>query len=171
MALLKPFVATSIFPWGPTYKTYEPALYAYLGRAWWSNPGSPFRYYPHFHPGHDMGAPEGTPIKASETGIITALGFNGPSGYRYNIKIRPNPLVLYVGGHLKSFAKNPRTGATWKVGEKIQRGEVIGYVGKTGTATGFHLHFGVQIGSMLYNPTLFFDGGFNANDWRIKPYY
>lgn len=169
MALLLPFTPTSAYPWGPTPHTYEPALYAYLGRAWWTNPGSPFRYYGHFHPGYDMGAPTGTPIRASETGIITALGFNGPSGLRFNVRIRLTPKVLYVGGHLSAIAKKPGTSRLWAVGDKILRGQVIGFVGQSGTATGPHLHFGVQIGSMLYNPTLFFDGGANANDWRIKP--
>lgn len=171
MALLKPVVTTQAPNWGPTLKTYEPAMYAYLGRAWWSNPGAPFRYYAHFHPGIDLGAAEGAPILASETGIITALGYNGASGLRYNIRIRPTPLVLYVGGHLSAIGRNPRTGAQWMVGEKIMRGERIGSVGHSGTATGNHLHFGLQIGSMIYNPTLFLPTGYNANDWRISAYY
>jgi len=176
MALLKPVDPyVRGLPWGPSpLKVAEPAGYGYLGRFWYSNPGYPFKFYLHYHPAIDLGAAEGTPIKASETGIVDAIGpnpYSGASGIRYNIRIRTNPTVKYGGGHMLGVAKNPRTGAQWKVGDKIKRGEIIGYVGKTGFATGPHVHFFVQIGSMLYDPLLFFDGGYNANDWRIKPVY
>jgi murein DD-endopeptidase MepM/ murein hydrolase activator NlpD len=174
MALLVPFSYVLGQGWGPTSKTAEPAGYGQLGRFWW-NPYGTFRYYSHFHPGIDLGAALGTPIFASETGIISALGWNGVSGLRYNIRIRPG--TLYVGGHLNGIAKNPATGAQWQAGQKIKRGQIIGYVGHSGTASGNHLHFGVQsiipgtTHSMIYNPLLFLPGGANADDPRIKPYY
>jgi murein DD-endopeptidase MepM/ murein hydrolase activator NlpD len=176
MALLKPVDPyVQGLPWGPSpLKTAEPAGYGYLGRFWYSNPGYPFKFYKHYHPALDMGQTLGTPIKASETGIVTAIGTNpysSSSGIRYNVRIRTSPTVKYGGGHMNSVGKNPRTGKAWAVGDKIKRGEIIGTVGKTGYATGPHVHFFVQIGSMLYDPKLFFDGGYNANDWRIKPVY
>ena len=176
MALLKPVDPyVRGLPWGPSpLKVAEPPGYGYLGRFWYSYQPAPFRFYNHYHPALDLGAPEGTPIRASETGIVTAIGTNplsSASGIRYNIRIRTLPTVTYGGGHMKSVGTNPRTKLPWRVGDKILRGEIIGTVGKTGYATGPHVHFFVQIGSMLYDPTLFFDGGFDANDWRIKPVY
>lgn len=175
MALLLP-VAKYIggTNWGPTIKTSEPSGYGQLGRFWW-NPYDSFRFYYHFHPGVDYSAPVGTPILASETGIFTALGWNGVSGLRYNITIRPG--TLYVGGHLNDIATKPGTSRDWIVGDKILRGQIIGTVGKSGVASGPHLHFGVQskvpgtTQSMIYDPRLFMPGGANANDPRILPYY
>jgi len=181
MALLPPLKATVLgLPWGPSpLKAAEPAGYGYLGRFWYSNPGYPFKFYPHFHPAVDLGAPIGSPIAASETGIITAIGLNpysSASGIRYNVRIRPG--TIYGGGHLNAVGVNPRTKQFWKVGDRIVRGEIIGTCGKTGYATGPHVHFFVQTYSpagsgkpMLFDPNLFFPGGANANDPRIKPVY
>lgn len=175
MALLTPLTAWSGGTnWGPTVKTYEPWGYGQLGRFWW-NPYSNFQFYPHFHPGVDYAAAMGTPIRASETSIFTALGWNGDSGLRYNCQIRPG--TLFVGGHLNDIATKPGTSRDWQVGDKILRGQIIGTVGKSGYATGPHLHFGVQCKvpgttqSMIYDPRLFMPGGYNANDSRILPYY
>lgn len=163
MALFIPFPYTLTQRWGPTARTDEPSMYAYLGRAWWNWLASPFRRYAHFHPGIDMAAPAGTPIYAPESGIVTAAGWNGSSGLRLNITIRYSPTVKYVIGHMQSLAVSN--------GQRVKRGQFLGRVGRTGNTTGPHAHFGVQIGSMLYDPRLFFPGGFNANDWRIKPVY
>lgn len=175
MALLPPLATyTGGTNWGPTVKTYEPAGYGQGKRFWW-NPYDAFWFYAHFHPAVDYAAALGTPIRASETGIFSALGFNGPSGLRYNVTIRPG--TLYVGGHLNDIATKPGTSRDWIVGDKVLRGQIIGTVGHSGTATGNHLHFGVQskvpgtTQSMLYDPRLFMPGGFNADDPRIKPYY
>lgn len=161
MALRVPFPYTLTQRWGPTSNRYEPAMWGYLGRAWWNWLASPFRWYAHFHPGIDMAAPAGTPIYALEAGVVTAAGWNGPSGLRINVRIRISPNVKYVIGHMQSIAV--------VVGQRVVRGQFLGRVGRTGTATGPHAHLGIQIGSMLYDPLLFFPGGYNANDWRIRP--
>jgi murein DD-endopeptidase MepM/ murein hydrolase activator NlpD len=175
MALLVPLKSyTGGNNWHPSTATYEPAGYAQLGRFWW-NPYDAFKYYPHFHPGIDLHAPLGTPIAASEVGIIIAIGYNGSSGLRYNVQIRPG--TIYVGGHMNDVASKPGAGRDWRVGDKILRGQVIGTVGHSGIATGDHVHFGVQSKvpgtsqSMIYDPRLFFPGGANQYDARIKPYY
>lgn len=177
MALLIPFPYKLTQRWGVPLAitaSLEPPGYAMLQRFWWNKPSVPgtWIYYKHYHPGIDLGAPEGTPILASETGIVTAAGLNPlskVSGIRIQITIRPG--TLYVHGHLS------RLGPGIAVGVRVKRGQVIGYVGHTGGATGPNSHFGVQSivpgthQSMIYDPTLFFPGGANQNDPRILPYY
>lgn len=184
MALLKP-VATYVqgLPFGPSpLKLAEPAGYGYLKRFWYSRPNisgaGNFVFYKHYHPALDMGAPIGTPIAASETSIITAIGPNplsAASGLRYNCQIRPG--TIFGGGHLNDIGTKPGTTRDWRVGDKILRGQIIGTVGMTGTASGPHVHFFIQMKvpgtsqNMLYDPLLVFPGGANANDPRIQPYY
>jgi len=169
MALLLPFAYTLTQGWGPSLRKDEPSQYAYLGRSWWNAiSGQPwFRFYPHFHPGLDLAAPEGTPILASEAGTVTACGPNGISGLRIHVTIRPG--VRYVHGHLSKF------GPGIALNVHVARGQVIGYVGHSGSATGNHSHFGVLIQApynrvgFIYDPTLFLPGGANQNDPRITP--
>lgn len=168
MALLAPFKYTLTQGWGPSARADEPFGFAMLGRFWWTAPRiTGFRAYQHFHPGLDLAAKEGTPIHASEAGTVTAAGLHGVSGIRIEVTIRPG--TLYVHGHMSKLASGMAVGA------KVKRGQVIGYVGHTGGATGPHSHFGVQSivpatrQSMIYDPSLFFEGGANANDVRIHP--
>jgi murein DD-endopeptidase MepM/ murein hydrolase activator NlpD len=174
MALLVPFPFRLTQRWGipaAGSASVEPPGWAMLQRFWWNKPALPgsWTYYRHFHPGLDLGAAEGTPILASETGMVTAAGWNGVSGLRIQVTIRPG--TTYVHGHLS------RLGAGIGVGVKVKRGQVIGYVGHTGGATGPHSHFGVQSvvpgthQSIIYDPTLFLPGGANQSDPRILPYY
>jgi murein DD-endopeptidase MepM/ murein hydrolase activator NlpD len=97
-----------------------------------------YKYKP--HNGLDIGAPVGTPVLAAEAGTVIAVDNNDRSAwsrYQYGkyilIKHENNLTTLYA--HLSS--QSVRVGAT------VTRGQVIGYVGKTGYATGAHLHFGV----------------------------
>ncbi len=173
MGLLKPFDYTVWGGFHPSTNQKEPAMYAYSptgswdpdthSTAWWSvYPNA--KYYPYFHPGQDLAAQEGTPIVASEAGLVTKAGWSSAaSGYAVNIDIRWNaPITRYVHGHMSKVVVS--------VGQKVQRGQLLGYVGKTGYATGPHSHFGLQIGSMLYNPMPFMEDGNMTNDSRILPY-
>jgi murein DD-endopeptidase MepM/ murein hydrolase activator NlpD len=173
--------ATLTQKWGPTPHKLEPRGYGQLGRFWW-NPYDGFYFYWYYHPGLDLAAPKGTPIYASQTSIIVALGPNGSSGLRFNCQIRPG--TLFVGGHLNDIATKPGAGRDWRVGDKILRGQGIATVGDSGDATGDHLHFGIQSKvpgtnqDMIYDPGLFgigpritADWGNNANDPRFLPYY
>lgn len=85
------------------------------------------------HNGVDYAAPSGTPVKTVGDGVITMAGYNKGSG-NY-IKIRhPNGFTTsYL--HLSKFAK------TSKINKRVVQGQVIGYVGQTGYATGPHLCF------------------------------
>jgi len=84
----------------------------------------------------DYAAPTGTPISTIGDGTVIFAGWNG--GYGNYIKVRhPNNYVTGYG-HLSRFASG------LKKGEKVKQGEVIGYVGATGLATGPHLDFSIS---------------------------
>jgi murein DD-endopeptidase MepM/ murein hydrolase activator NlpD len=85
------------------------------------------------HRGVDYAAPSGTPVQAAGAGRVQFRGVKG--GFGNAIEIAHNNGVVTRYGHLSRFAKG--VGA----GKKVDQGEVIGYVGKTGLATGPHLHF------------------------------
>jgi murein DD-endopeptidase MepM/ murein hydrolase activator NlpD len=109
------------------------------------------RYNPNrFHPvlkrrtphlGTDFAADRGTPIKAAGDGVIIERGFTKGNGNYVKIKHNGTYTTGYL--HMSKFGK-------YKRGDKVRKGDVIGYVGKTGLATGYHLCFrfwkrGVQV--------------------------
>jgi len=85
------------------------------------------------HRGVDYAAPKGTPVKAAGAGRILFRGVKG--GFGNVVEIQHGGKVVTRYGHLSRFAQN--MGA----GRKVEQGEIIGYVGMTGLATGPHLHF------------------------------
>jgi murein DD-endopeptidase MepM/ murein hydrolase activator NlpD len=87
------------------------------------------------HDGTDFGAACGTPIHAAAAGEVIATYFNAGYG---------NRIILdngFQGGVALSTAYNHLSGYAASVGDRVERGEVIGYVGTTGYSTGCHLHF------------------------------
>jgi murein DD-endopeptidase MepM/ murein hydrolase activator NlpD len=85
------------------------------------------------HMGTDYAAPIGTPVHAAGEGRVSFAGVRGGYGNAVMIAHTNNISTLY--GHMSRFARNIR------VGSHVQQGEVIGYVGMTGLATGPHLHY------------------------------
>jgi murein DD-endopeptidase MepM/ murein hydrolase activator NlpD len=96
------------------------------------------------HNGVDYGAPVGTPVHATSTGRILSLGLKG--GYGQCIVIRHGGAYSTLYAHLSRFNANLR------VGSYVEQGQVIGYVGKTGLATGPHLHYEFQVNGEHRNP-------------------
>ncbi len=94
------------------------------------------------HAGMDIGAPGGTPIASSNDGVVIFAGRQG--GYGNTI------IVDHGGGITTLYAHQSRLGAS--VGQAVNRGDIIGYVGATGTATGNHLHFEVRVNGSPTNP-------------------
>ncbi len=88
------------------------------------------------HHGIDYAAPRGTPVVSVGSGRVTAVGRRG--GYGQRIEIRHTPVYSTLYGHLSRYSKGIKTGT------RIRQGQVIGYVGSTGLATGPHLHFQVS---------------------------
>ncbi len=88
------------------------------------------------HNGIDYAAPRGTPVVAVGSGKISAVGRRGGFGKRIEIKHSSVYATLY--GHLNKYKRGLR------VGQRVRQGEVIGYVGSTGLASGPHLHFQIS---------------------------
>ena len=97
-----------------------------------------------FHKGVDYGAPEGTPVHAAEDGVIEEIGRRGH--YGLYLRIRHCAAVQTAYAHLADFAPG------LQVGSVVQRGEVIGGVGRTGWATGPHLYYEVIVQGRRVNP-------------------
>ena len=95
------------------------------------------------HRGVDYAAPTGTPIIAAGDGRIIQRGRNGGFGNSVTIQHGGNITTLYA--HLSRFATPGR-------GDRVQQGQVIGYVGQTGLATGPHLHYEYRLNGVHRNP-------------------
>lgn len=96
------------------------------------------------HLGVDYGAPIGTPIMAVGDGVIAMAGARGGSGNM--IEIKHNAMYRTAYKHLSRFAPG------LKVGSRVQMGQVIGYVGMSGLATGPHLHFELAESGKVRDP-------------------
>src|SRR5262245_40262 len=111
----------------------------------YGNRKDPFTGQPDFHTGLDISAEYGTPIKATADGVVESAGYNGNYG---------NSVVLDHGygigtrfGHMSRIAVRP--------GQKVLRGEIVGYVGATGRATSTHLHYEILLNGSPINPLRF----------------
>jgi murein DD-endopeptidase MepM/ murein hydrolase activator NlpD len=109
------------------------------------------------HEGVDYGAPTGTPVKAVGDGVVVRRGWQG--GYGNTIALRHGAGLESQYGHLSGFAR----GLT--VGARVRQGQVIGFVGSTGWATGPHLDFRLKQNGRFINPTK----AVNPREERIVP--
>ncbi len=96
------------------------------------------------HMGTDYAAPTGTPVHAAGDGRVTFTGWRG--GYGNAVLITHGSEVSTLYGHMSRFARQVH------VGTRVQQGEVIGYVGMTGLATGPHLHYEYLTNGVHRNP-------------------
>jgi murein DD-endopeptidase MepM/ murein hydrolase activator NlpD len=94
------------------------------------------------HPGIDIGAGMGTPIKAAASGRVIVAAYSGGYG---------NLVVIDHGNGLATaYAHQSRIAVS--VGQEVSQGQVIGYVGSTGFSTGPHLHFEVRVNGSPADP-------------------
>ena len=96
------------------------------------------------HTGIDFSARAGTPVYAAMDGIVL-LRLTNPKTFG-------NHIVLYHGGEVTTMYAHMSGFGTCQVGDRVRRGEVVGYVGSTGLSTGDHLHFEYQINGAANNP-------------------
>ena len=96
------------------------------------------------HTGVDYAAPTGTPVVSIGDGTVLSAGWGGAGGN--TVKIRHNSVYTTGYLHLSKFASGIKAGA------RVSQGQVIGYVGSTGTSTGPHLDFRVWKNGTPINP-------------------
>src|SRR4029434_5188447 len=96
------------------------------------------------HTGVDFAAKRGTPVRAVGSGLITLADWNGVYGKTVEIQHDSTYTTRYA--HLERFAEGVNNGAA------ITKGQIIGYVGSTGRATGPHLHFELYKDQQYINP-------------------
>lgn len=99
-------------------------------------------YRPHL--GVDYAAPKGTPVRAVADGVVTFKGWGGGGGNTLKIKHAGNLVTGYL--HLSGFAKGI------KQGSRVKQGDLIGYVGSTGTSTGPHLDYRIWKNGVNIDP-------------------
>lgn len=102
----------------------------------------PFNGEGAFHSGVDIGSRFGTPVVAPADGIVTVTETMG--GYGKTIMVDHGNGISTRYGHLSGYAVT--------VGQRVSRGDVIGYVGESGRSTGPHLHYEVRINNVPVNP-------------------
>ena len=96
------------------------------------------------HMGTDYAAPTGTPVHAASDGRVSFAGRRG--GYGNAVVLAHTSSVSTLYGHMSGFARNVR------MGSHVQQGDIIGYVGMTGLATGPHLHYEYLVNGVHKNP-------------------
>ena len=122
---------------------------AYGSGEWmWPVPGYTYvsRWMSSYHKGADICAPYGTPIYAADSGVVVTAGYHYSYGNYVIIDHGNGWRTLY--GHMSALGCS--------VGQAVQRGQVIGYVGSTGNSTGNHCHFEMYQNGTLVSARNFF---------------
>lgn len=106
---------------------------------------SPFSGKWAMHQGVDVSWWPGAPIRATADGVVVFSGMKGGYGRAIQVQHEYGFQTLY--GHLSRIVAYE--------GKRVQKGEIIGFLGRTGRATGFHLHYEVRIGTTAVDPVIF----------------
>lgn len=93
-------------------------------------------------------------IMAHTGGTVDAVGFGVSAGYYVKIRVSSDTVMVYY--HMKSKS-------TLEVGQTVRKGDIIGYMGKTGAVTGAHLHWGIKKGDNWIDPTPYLDKDYTAD--------
>lgn len=118
----------------------------------------PFTKIRKFHAGMDFSARTGTPIYATGDGVVVTADANS-SGYGNHIVIRHGYGYETLYGHMSKYRA--------RVGQKVKRGDVIGYVGSTGRSEAPHLHYEVHKNGTVVNPLNFYYGNISAKEYIL----
>lgn len=116
----------------------------------------PFTKVRKMHEGMDFTAKVGTPIFATGDGLV-AKADNTVSGYGNHIVIRHGYGYETLYGHLSQYK--------CRAGQRVKRGDIIGFVGSTGRSEGPHLHYEVQKNGRVVNPINFYYGNISAVEY------
>jgi len=107
-----------------------------LTQSYGYTPYSKRLYAAGFHNGIDISSSYGEPIRAAKDGVILAIGSCGKYAYGKWVMVKHENGLTTLYGHLSNYG-------TYKTGDSVKTGDIIGYEGSTGYSTGPHLHFGV----------------------------
>lgn len=118
----------------------------------------PFTKVRKFHAGMDFTAKTGTPVFATGDGVV-AKADNTLSGYGNHIEIRHGYGYMTLYAHLSRYKV--------RAGNRVKRGDIIGYVGSTGRSEAPHLHYEVRKGGEVVNPLNFYYGNISAAEYII----
>lgn len=98
-------------------------------------------------------------IKAHTGGTVSAVGYGSSAGNYIKIKVADGAIMVYY--HLKSKP-------AFKVGDKIEKGQIVGRMGKTGNVTGAHLHWGIQKDGKWIDPEPYLDKDYIKEGKTVK---
>ncbi|WP_455478021.1 M23 family metallopeptidase [Bartonella sp. B10] len=127
----KPFLLRKPVPNGVFGSPFGPRKHPILG-------------YVRMHTGVDWVAPKGSPIISIGDGVVIKVGIVG--GYGNHTEIR------HANGYVSSYSHQSRYAPGIKPGVKVRQGQIIGYVGSTGLATGPHCHFEIVVNGTKVDP-------------------
>lgn len=118
----------------------------------------PFTKIRKFHKGMDFSAKSGTPIYATGDGIVKKADAT-VSGFGNHIEINHGYGYLTLYAHLSKYKV--------RAGQKVKRGDIIGYVGSTGRSEAPHLHYEVHKNGKVVNPLNFYYGSISAKEYVL----
>lgn len=116
----------------------------------------PFTKVRKFHAGMDFAAPTGAPVFATGDGVVDRAD-NGSSGYGNHVVINHGFGYETVYGHLSRY--------NCRAGQRVKRGDIIGFVGSTGRSSGPHCHYEVHKNGEVVNPLNFYYGNISAAEY------
>lgn len=135
-------------PKGESFKkafSRYPIKFSHISSTFSTSRYHPILSYRRAHKGIDLAAPIGTPIQSTGDGTIVSIGRH--NGYGNMIEIKHDKTYSTLYGHMLKFQKGLSKGS------RVRRGQVIGYVGQTGLATGPHCHYELHVYNQPRNPT------------------
>lgn len=120
----------------------------------------PILHYRRMHTGVDLSAKTGTPIYATGDGKVETAGRNDQNLSGYGIAVLINHGFGYktLYGHMSKVAVRP--------GQQVKRGELLGYVGSSGLASGPHCHYEVWLGGKKVNPVYYFFNDLSPQEYE-----
>jgi murein DD-endopeptidase MepM/ murein hydrolase activator NlpD len=128
---------------------YEPPIHGVITTLFGGS--TPFQA---FHTGLDIAGPDGTPVHAAAGGLVIYAGLAVPGqptmSYGNCVVIMHNAHTVTIYGHMQLGLHDLQV----RVGEVVSQGQVIGFEGATGWATGPHVHFEMRINNVAFDPLL-----------------
>lgn len=128
--------------YGPSYLDFK-----FISPNWNSSWVRGFTFY---HDGVDISAPQGNPVHAVQDGQIIWAGYDATNGFGWSVVINHCDHISSLYGHMMGLAPGI------KAGVNVSQGQVLGYEGMTGWATGPHVHLSIDVDNVPVNPMLFY---------------